>query len=175
MRRKLDFYETNRSAVDALLARVQLGYHVLCPTAGNGAVAKVIAASSVLPTRALRSVITNDVDPQWGCDTTGDACALETEASIDVVDNVPFNEAFRIVKHFVERGHRCAFLLRMSWMEPTNERAAWLAEHPPSGLIVLPRYSYTGDGKTDSVTNAWHLWGFDMQPPIQIAPRVGPG
>jgi len=54
-----------------------------------------------------------------------------------------------------------AMLLRLSFLEPTakvNPRGPWLAECPPSRLIVLPRCSYTGDGRTDSVTTAWMIW-----------------
>ena len=38
------------------------------------------------------------------------------------------------------------------------DRGAWLNEHPPTTLIVLPRISFTGNGKTDSVTCAWMVW-----------------
>jgi hypothetical protein len=31
-------------------------------------------------------------------------------------------------------------------------------EHSLSKLIVLPRISFTGNGKTDSVTCGWFIW-----------------
>lgn len=173
-RRKLDFYETNTEAVRALMGRVNLGLQVLEPCSGLGAISDPIAASTMHPTRALRTVFTNDINPEMPANTHVDACALEPDPSVDVVTNPPFNEANRIVPHFVLRGHRCAFLLRLSWLEPTKGttkregRSAFLSEHPPSGLIVLPRYSFDGSGKTDSVTCAWMLWGFSMSPAIQI-------
>jgi hypothetical protein len=49
-------------------------------------------------------------------------------------------------------------LLRLSYLEPTEDRGAWLNSHPPTDLIVLPRISFTGNGKTDSVTCAWIVW-----------------
>lgn len=48
-------------------------------------------------------------------------------------------------------------LLRVSFLEPCNDRAEFLAAHPPR-LFVLPRISFTGDGKTDNVTCAWYVW-----------------
>ena len=54
-----------------------------------------------------------------------------------------------------------ALLLRLSFLEPTRSagsRGDWLKDNPPDRLIVLPRYSYTRNGKTDSVTTAWHIW-----------------
>jgi hypothetical protein len=51
-----------------------------------------------------------------------------------------------------------AALLRLSFLEPTRERGPWLAANPPDLVIVLPRISFTGDGKTDSVTCAWMIW-----------------
>jgi hypothetical protein len=53
-------------------------------------------------------------------------------------------------------------LLRLSYLEPCNNRAEFLSVNPPS-LIVLPRISFTGDGKTDNVTCAWFVWDFSAQ------------
>jgi hypothetical protein len=52
----------------------------------------------------------------------------------------------------------------------------WLAEHPPTKLIVLPRISFTGDGKTDSVTCAWYVWerGEHVQS-LEIVPPTANG
>ncbi len=65
-----------------------------------------------------------------------------------------------------------AFLLRLSYLEPCWDRADWLVQHPVSKLIVLPRISFTGDHKTDSVTCGWFVWvkgGTEQQ--IEVAPR----
>jgi hypothetical protein len=183
VRRKLDFYETGQHAVSELMKRVPLGLEIIEPCVGLGAIAKPLAASG-------RQVWTSDLDVTF--DPTGvgrDACwwldpsnrAHHLHRSADIVTNPPFNEANRIVPAFVRAGHRCAFLLRLSWLEPTLDgfrnnvavpgRQDFLAEHPPSGLIVLPRYSFTGDGKTDSVTAAWMLWGFKIEPAIQVVKK----
>jgi len=176
-RRKLDLYETGRHAVDALLRRVDLGPSVLEPCAGRGAIVNPIVHTG-------RHVFSGDLNPEFDpAGASRDALwwveRHELSTKVDVVTNPPFSEANRIVPAFVRAGHRCAFLLRLSWLEPTEDmkrdgklipgRQEFLAEHPPSGLIVLPRYSFTGDGKTDSVTAAWMLWGFEMGPGTPIA------
>ena len=51
-----------------------------------------------------------------------------------------------------------AFLLRLSFLEPTLTRREFLRANPPKRVIVLPRISFTGDGRTDSVTCAWLIW-----------------
>ena len=54
-----------------------------------------------------------------------------------------------------------AMLLRLSFLEPTakvNPRGPWLASNPPSRILILPRYSYTQNGKSDSCTTAWMIW-----------------
>ena len=58
-----------------------------------------------------------------------------------------------------------AFLLRLSFVEPTNERGDWLEKNPPTGRITLPRYSFTGDGRSDSVTAEWMIWHKDRTVP----------
>ncbi len=50
-----------------------------------------------------------------------------------------------------------------SVLEPCEGRGAWLAAHPPQALIVLPRMSFTGEGKTDSVTCAWVVWAREAE------------
>ena len=55
-------------------------------------------------------------------------------------------------------------LLRLSWLEPCNDRAQIFRADPPVRLIILPRISFRGPGgrgkgRTDSVTSAWMVWG----------------
>jgi hypothetical protein len=84
----------------------------------------------------------------------------DLEPGIDwIVTNPPFNVAAQIVPNAFNHAVKgIAMLLRLSYLEPVEDRGAWLNSHPPSDLIVLPRISFTGDGKTDSVTCAWMVW-----------------
>jgi hypothetical protein len=52
-------------------------------------------------------------------------------------------------------------MLRLSFKEPTehkNPRGPFLETNPLTRELVMPRYSFTGDGKTDSITTAWMIW-----------------
>lgn len=83
----------------------------------------------------------------------------------------------RIVRLAVEHaGVGVAMMLRLSFKEPTATgtrarrltsgilvpaspaRGPWLEAHPLTRELVMPRYSFTGNGKSDSVTTAWMIW-----------------
>ena len=75
------------------------------------------------------------------------------------ITNPLFNLASQIVpKAYAASSVGVAFLLRLSYLEPCVDRGNWLAQHPPNKLIIMPRISFTGDGKTDSATTAWFVW-----------------
>ena len=158
-RRENDFYPTPAWATVELLHRINLSgmRRILEPCAGNGAIAAVLKRAW-----GEDRVITNDIDPQWGCDAELDACDDKLYNIVDadaIITNPPFSLAHVIVPKAVESAHVvCAMLLRLSWLEPVMNRDQWLAENPPDRLIVLPRISFTGDGKTDSVTCGWYIW-----------------
>lgn len=178
-RRHLDFYETNAFAVRALRKRVAISELVLEPCNGLGAISKLFLDCVVL---------TNDIDPEKPAHSHLRAQDINYETSGHagmakpwVITNPPFSDAFDIVRKSVEAGCPSCYLLRLSWVEPTRSpeekggRGFWLKAHPPEAMIVLPRYSFTGDGKTDSVTCAWFCWnlppGTLKGPAIQIAPE----
>lgn len=163
MRRKNDFYPTPEFATYELLRHVpQISGSILEPCVGDGAIARVIDSGE-------RVVYGSDIDPQMNASFCGDATRRDfwegvkqimPEDRIDwVVTNPPFNVAPQILPlayEFAEFG--IAMLLRLSYLEPTEDRGAWLNSNPLTKLIVLPRISFTGDGKTDNVTCAWMVW-----------------
>lgn len=152
-RRVNDFYPTPGRATELLLEYcpelLRTG-KVLEPCAGDGAISNVLQ-------QFFDEVGTADIDPQWNCDVTADAKTITTHSRA-VITNPPFCEAFEIVRNFVEQDLPSAFLLRLSFLEPTEKRGPWLKEFAPDGIISLPRISFTGDGKTDSVSCAWMVW-----------------
>ena len=136
-------------------------------------------------------VTTNDIDPTQPSLCHADAAGVtfwqtvvETRGPIDwVVTNPPFAQPtnYHIVRHALAHA-RCgvAMIQRLSFLEPTQDRSDFLVEHPPTRMIVMPRWSYTSNGKTDSVTTAWMIWlrneawqrwALDV-PPIVIAPNA---
>ena len=161
VRREHDYYPTPGKAVLTLikhcpsLADERLALEPCC---GDGAIANVLKAR-------FDKVMTTDIDDRWIVDQIADARYLKVAPGTAVITNPPFNQALEIVTNFVEQGVKCAFLLRLSFLEPTKDRGSFLKYHPPAGLISIPRISFTGDGKTDSVSCGWLLWNV---PPIGI-------
>jgi hypothetical protein len=160
MRRNLDFYPTGKKLVDILLSNIKLENIIFEPCAGQGHISKY-----------LNNPITNDIKGGW--DATNHIYWDNMNPKPDwTVTNPPFSLAVKILNNaFRYSNVGVAFLLRLSFLEPTKERERFLVSHPPNKLIVLPRYSFTGDGKTDSVTCAWMIWDKTGENWIRIAPR----
>ena len=155
-RRQLDAYFTPTWATQELLKRVRITGAVLEPCVGDGAIAGVLGCY-------VPHVHTNDLDGNRLAGSHEDATDARWWASLPPVDwvvsNPPFGVAPKILPLALPRVRvGMAMLLRLSYLEPCEGRAGWLAENPPAQLIVLPRISFTGDGKTDSVTCAWMVW-----------------
>ena len=169
-RRAFDWYPTPAGATRALMARVPLDGPILECCSGDGAIATVLAERF--------RVDTNDIDGRHLTRTHADATTRAywrtlPEAPHWVVSNPPFSLAPQIVPlahEFAVAG--VAMLLRLSYLEPCENRSQWLSEYPPTRLIVLPRISFTGDGKTDSVCAAWFVWQTGaIEQSIEIVPK----
>lgn len=171
MRRTNDFYPTPEWATRELVRRVDISGVVFEPCVGDGAISGALAKA---PQSSEARIYTGDIDPQWSPMVCGDALErqfwddavsrIESDfmysTEIDwVVTNPPFNVAAQIVPIAFNRAAKgIAMLLRLSYLEPVENRGSWLNQHPPTDLIVLPRISFTGNGKTDNVTCAWMVW-----------------
>lgn len=178
MRRKNDFYPTPEFATETLLRHVPIAGTIFEPCVGDHAIARILERRG--------KVITNDIDPSHDSWFQLDAAApkswtdhFHSLRSDWVVTNPPFNQAAHIVPLAYEHAREgAAMLLRLSYLEPVENRGTWLNEHPPTILIVLPRISFTGDGKTDNVTCAWMIWDkvVQLQSRVIIAenPRFAP-
>lgn len=85
----------------------------------------------------------------------------QQEGVIDlVITNPPFSDAFKILRNaYAYSTVGVIMLLRLTFLEPTGERKAWLQEYPPSFLRIYgsPRPKFTEKG-TDTVTTAWVGW-----------------
>lgn len=177
LRRSTDNYFTPSHATRALMDRISIFGRILEPCSGDGDIA------SVCGDRLGTTVFTNDMaikrPAQFHLDMTAPhnwrAIIKETGPIDWVVSNPAFSYAAPIVKLAHEHA-RCgvAMLLRLSFLEPCGNRSDWLAANPPSALIVLPRISFTGNGKTDSVTCAWIVWTQMDIPTIAIVPKPSP-
>lgn len=162
-RRKHDFYPTPEWATEELLKHVKIDGRVFECCVGDGAISRVFEGLNY-------PVLTNDIDGSREAHLHGDAASTDFWTGIKksygkpdwIVTNPPFNQAIDIVVNahvFAKKG--LAMLLRLSFLEPTEDRGAFLNMYPPDKVVVLPRISFTGDGKTDSVTCAWMNWSLD--------------
>jgi hypothetical protein len=161
-RQPLDFYPT-----PGLLTWALLDSHrfvpwrnqatVLEPCNGEGAISDVLKESGL-----FRLVDTADIDETKPAALTMDATDPQAWARMAcydwVITNPPYNQAPAILPlAFQNCRVGMAMLLRLSYLEPCENRARWLAEHPPAKLIVF-NYHSINDGIRDSVTSAWFIW-----------------
>lgn len=166
-RRKHDQYFTPEFATQILLAyRPDISGVILEPCVGNGDMAG--------PLRERGRVWTNDIDERMPADVHMDATGQAFWNLVEfgplqdrpnfIVSNPPFNVCASIVQQAYDHASvGIAMLLRLSFLEPCGDRADFLAEHPPDDVLVLPRISFTGNGKTDNCTCAWFVWTKSIQ------------
>lgn len=163
-RNPLDAYYTPSWMTKGLTGRLPIIGTVLEPCAGDGGIADVI-----LDTSLAEDIFCNDIDPaQDWCDFHMDAAMPEfweqmrESGGFDwVITNPPYDPKLlpEIIKGALETAEvGVAMLLRLSFLEPTEERTLWLPRNEPDCAIVTPRHSFTNNGKTDSVTTAWFIW-----------------
>jgi hypothetical protein len=186
-RRSKDFYETANWQTRTLLSHQRVGGVILEPCVGDGSIVDIIAPYA-------ERLITNDLSMIRTADLHMDAGrpafwkAIEERGGCDwVITNPPFTlpACLEILDGAVRAARvGVACMLRLSFEEPTESdkpkgsktphplypRGHWLARHPMQRRLVLPRYSYTGDGSTDSVTTEWAIWikdpAWNVGPPI---------
>jgi hypothetical protein len=160
MRVSNDFYPTPVRLLDSLFSNVPLDLEdiVFEPTAGD------LRISQVIP-----NCLTNELYPKEGYPTDFSLDATKDELYSKLtfdwaIGNPPFKQAFPIVKKTYQHCRKgVAFLLRLSFDEPTQERYDWLqsTSNRLSHQIIFsgPRPSFReGEKGTDSVTTAWFVW-----------------
>ena len=149
MRRPLDFYETPEWQVKALIKRINIEGVVFDHCVGDKAISKFFPGC-----------ITNDIDKNREANYHFDATKKwEGFANLSwTITNPPFNWGFEILEQAFKNSNNIAFLLRLSFLEPTYQRTHLLSTNPPKCIIVLPRWSYKQNGNSDTATTAWFIW-----------------
>jgi hypothetical protein len=165
-----DYYPTPAGLSRSLIQNVpQLPDLCFEPCAGQGAITEVLRDSD-------RMVSGTDI--QWVLNCPTDAATREfwdywadsmrRTLNIDcrnwaTVTNPPFSLAAEILPLAYEYSPwGVAFLLRLTYLEPTENRSAWLIEHADNLRYVIPvnpRPNFRRDKKGgDSCTVAWMVW-----------------
>jgi len=74
-----------------------------------------------------------------------------------IIGNPPYSHAEAHVRHALTLAPRCAFLLRLAFLESMKRVDFW-RDHQPSEVYVLAkRPSFTGGG-TDGAAYGWFVW-----------------
>ena len=154
-----DYYPTPAPITEILLNTVPAiaGSVVFEPCCGLGAISEVLRSANCV-------VYESDILIQD--DQNRDATTpsfWEWHCPQWVVTNPPFNVAEEILPHAFEAATLgVAFLLRLTYLEPTQGRAQWLREHADHLRFVVPvspRPQFRRDARgTDSCTCAWFVW-----------------
>ena len=172
---KHDYYPTPEAITRELIKRVDLQSAVLEPCCGQGAISEALKKYAQRVTIVFESDIAS-IDRLAQCVKHPERVNRDatTQAFWNywdqygmpiswVVTNPPFSCAAEILAHaweYAEEG--CAFLLRLSFLEPTGNRAEMLksmSDHLRYVIPVSPRPKFRRDTTgSDSVTCAWFVW-----------------
>lgn len=157
-------------------AGLDVGGIVFEPCVGDGAIIRAAPAGLTWKT--------NDLDPRWSADWHLDAAASDVWDAAGEIDWTVTNPPFTIAIDMLIQALRCsrigvAMHLRASIHEvlKTGIRRTFMATHPPTGILWLPRFAYqrsrtTGKWTTDSVGACWVVWLKTAAPPfIRYAPE----
>ena len=142
---------------------------ILEPSVGGGAFVRAIRRAMVPGAVIIGCDI--DANPPGAdeCDSWHRAdFATEHFVCVDwVIGNPPYSHAEAHVRHALTLAPRCAFLLRLAFLE-SEKRAPFWREHPAAAVYVLSkRPSFTGGG-TDSAAYAWFVWDRDHVGPTAL-------
>jgi hypothetical protein len=163
-RHPLNFYESPSWFTTELLRHVKLSGVIGEPCVGHGAIASLLR---VWPD--TKQVWTNDIDLNKQADYHLDATLSESWEEFPESDwicsNPPYSEFVSpIIKnaYYKARVGVAAFLLT-SFLEPCDDRADFLQQHPPSLVIIMPRFCFRKDKRgtrwaTDNITISCFVW-----------------
>jgi hypothetical protein len=85
-----------------------------------------------------------------------------------IIGNPPYSHAEAHVRHALTLAPRCAFLLRLAFLESVKRVDFW-RDHQPSEVHVLSkRPSFTGGG-TDSAAYGWFVWDRTKPGPTRMS------
>lgn len=159
-----NFYESPSWFTTELLRHVKLSGIIGEPCVGMGAIASLLGAWP-----HTKSIWTNDIDPNKQADFHLDATDAQSWQLFPDCDwictNPPYaQDAALIIKNAFHKARIgvAAFLLT-SFLEPCDDRADFLEQHPPSLVLILPRYCFRKDKKgtrwaTDNITISCFVW-----------------
>ena len=162
-RHDFDRYDSPHWFITHLLNYIKLEGIVGEPCKGSGNISKLLGFI-----KHVNHVWTNDIDPSVVSDYHLDAADPKSWEQLPytdwIVTNPPFNAALPILKNSLNHARLgVVFFLRLSFVEPTEERGQWLFENPRNLDLIYPRFKFRKDktGKdwaSDSVPMMAMIW-----------------
>lgn len=150
-----DFYPTPRSAITALLKRVEFGNNILEPACGRGDISRVLEEYG-------HKVISSDLF-DYGYGEVGVDFLDRLDWSGDIITNPPFNLAEKFLQRALSLDYgKIAFLLKLAFLEGQS-RSKLLERSPLKEVLVFrKRLSMTRNGKpprgSGMIAFAWFIW-----------------
>lgn len=147
--------------VEALVSRLPRGElkgkRILEPCAGHGHIVRE------LEKHAPAQIVTGDIDHDVKVDHYWDFTEPGTGEELGVFDWVVTNSPYGkhvegVARQSLRVAPAVALLTRINFLEPWSARTDLLVHGPPSGVIFLPRPSFTEDGQRDRAGVAWVVW-----------------
>jgi hypothetical protein len=151
-----DFYPTPPWATRALIKHEKFRGNILEPACGDGAMSQVLEETGC-------SVISSDLyDRGFG------KPGVDFLKSVDKVDNVVTNPPYNSAEEFVQTALRiakwkCAFLLRLAFLEGAKRYRTLFSKRPPSRIWVFSeRITFYPAGAqvrgSGTTAYAWFVW-----------------
>jgi hypothetical protein len=161
----LDRYYTPEWATQALLDYMgdRISGVVWEPCCGADMIGRVVRHHP-----GVTDVLRSDVDPDAACNVRLDFLSGNPPRDFDwLITNppyvIPYNGRTATASDFVRRAlqYSCggvAMLLRLSWLEPCQEREDIFRKSPPTDVLILPRVQFINAPGSNNMTSVWVIW-----------------
>jgi hypothetical protein len=157
-----DFFPTPEWAVGALMDNEKFEGNIWEPACGDGTMARVLESKG-------NKVIASDLYDRGYGETGHDFLTTDRHAD-NIVTNPPYNAAEGFLKVGLSRAaNKCAFLLRLAFLEGGNRYRTIFSKHPPARVWVFSeRITFYPAGavkkSTGTTAYAWFVWDKGEQP-----------
>jgi hypothetical protein len=166
VRHDRDFYRTPEWVTSALLRALDLPKNLTIydPCAGDGAILNVCRA------RGYENVHGTDIEPRKELDIAKKDF-LQTKGHIPNIDVCIMNPPFSHLREFVTRalqafGPRCTLAILMRDGAASTKRSKPFMVLNPDRFPLVPRPSFTENGRSDRTTYSWFVWRPGPPPPF---------
>lgn len=148
-----------------------LGNRWIEPAAGDGGIIRVVSAHREDiewtacdirdTTPSLRGA--NVPESRIYIEDFTDQCRFKDQEFDVAITNPPFRLTMSFVLEMRRIAKIAVVMQRFNYVE-SDERNEYMKKWTPDSYVLPNRVSYSGDGKADSVPNAWLIWDHEREP-----------